>query len=500
MLAASVATASAQVYEMQWFINGLQPGVANTPAPGGEDPSPGPGADPEDEVVSWSLESGPIPRAIYNQPYAYDLNQTVTPFGVEGISWQATNLPEWLSLDGLTGVLTGHPELSFAGNYSFNVEASRGTDSYPSSYSITVGGEVLEAVQVSSGLGHTCAVTRSGELKCWGAGNHGRLGHGGTNNLRVPGPVAILGNDVASVSAGSMHTCAVTTGGALYCWGRNQYGQLGDGTAQDRLIPTMVLGLSSGVVSVSAGNDHTCAMMATGAVQCWGSNQYGQLGTGNNINRTSPTPVVNLSPGAKQISVGQSFSCAVLNDGSARCWGWNGNGQLGDGTTTLSNSPVEVSVLGNNVAKIDASLHSTCAVTVSGGAYCWGSGTSGNLGDGGKSNRTRPVPVLDLTSGVTDITGGGAYTCATTSSEIYCWGSGSYGKLGTGNYERVTKPVLIAGDLGGAVSITAGLTHACAVAKNGETHCWGDNTSHRLGLGTLQPTDSPTPLEVPKGN
>lgn len=179
----------------------------------------------------------------------------------------------------------------------------------------------------------------------------------------------------------------------MKCWGYNAYNQLGDGTTSPRSVPTSVSGLSSGVVSISAGSYHSCAVTSAGGAKCWGYNGYGQLGDSSNSQRASPVDVTGLTTGVFSVSTGGQHTCAVLSDRSMKCWGYNQFGQLGDGTTTTRNSPV--SVLGlTNVAIAAGGAGHTCAVTSSGAAKCWGSNSEGRLGDGTGASRSAPVNVL----------------------------------------------------------------------------------------------------------
>ena len=209
------------------------------------------------------------------------------------------------------------------------------------------------AVSVAAGNGHTCAVTSAGVVWCWGANWAGQLGDG-TNTSRLT-PVSVSPRlpplDVIAVTAGDGHTCAVTRAGAVWCWGDNRAGQLGDGTTTTRPTPVAVSGLGdSVVVAVAAGWGHTCAVTSAGAVLCWGSNADGQLGDGTTTDRLTPVVVSGLGNGAAAIAAAPRHTCAVTCAGGVWCWGWNGSGQLGDGTTTDALTPVAVSYLGSGVA------------------------------------------------------------------------------------------------------------------------------------------------------
>ena len=197
-----------------------------------------------------------------------------------------------------------------------------------------------------------------------------------------------------AIAAGLWHTCAVTVDGAVKCWGGNSEGQLGDGTVTDRTTPVDVAGLTSGVVALSAGNFHTCALTTDGAVKCWGLNSRGQLGDDTQTNHTTPVNVVGLTNGVTGVSTGKEHTCAVTTADEVKCWGANFNGALGDGTTLDRSLPVDVVELPNGVIAVSAGWDFTCAVT-EGGVKCWGLNSRGQLGDGTKLDRSLPVDVVD---------------------------------------------------------------------------------------------------------
>ena len=205
----------------------------------------------------------------------------------------------------------------------------------------------FEATQISAGGGHTCAVTTAGGAKCWGDNGYGRLGDGTTTSRTTPVDVVGLTSGVAQISAGRNHTCAVTTAGGAKCWGYNGHGRLGDGTTTNRTTPVDVVGLTAGVAQISGGLYHTCAVTTAGGAKCWGNNGFGRLGDGTTTNRTTPVDVVGLTSGVAQISASFRQTCVVTTAGGAKCWGANEYGQLGDGTTTNRNTPVDVTGLGN---------------------------------------------------------------------------------------------------------------------------------------------------------
>jgi alpha-tubulin suppressor-like RCC1 family protein len=251
---------------------------------------------------------------------------------------------------------------------------------------------------VAAGFQHSCAVD-SGVVTCWGRNNYGQLGNGTTVDSRSPVTVSGISTAVA-VAAGKYHTCAVLASGSARCWGLNTSGQIGNGTTTNRTTPGTVSGLS-GVTSIAAGDAHTCASLSTGQVRCWGSNTYGQVGNGTATTtfltpttvgtRTSAGTLVALA-NVTEVETGAQFACARKTDGTVGCWGRNQYGQLGDGTTSNRTSPVGVSGLAS-VGDLAAGDFHACAVMSTGRARCWGNNLMGQLGDGTQSGRTTPVEV-----------------------------------------------------------------------------------------------------------
>jgi len=296
-------------------------------------------------------------------------------------------------------------------------------------------------VALAAHLHHTCALTDLGGVKCWGHNVEGQLGDGTKSNRNKPAFVKGLRSGVIDVAAGGFHSCAVLETGRAKCWGDNLRGQLGDGTNIDRLTPVFVKKLS-GVAIIDAGYRHTCAVTAAGRAKCWGNNHYGQLGDGNHLIEFQPTPVnvLGLTSGVTAITGGADSTCAQINDGSAKCWGWNNSGKLGDGTTEDRREPVLVKQFQNGGPGISTTFLHTCALTSNGGVRCWGSNGQGQLGDGTTDDRHIRVAVTGLGGVVTAIAAGNTHSCAKLENgRAKCWGDNFFGQLGDGtNIDRLT--------------------------------------------------------------
>jgi alpha-tubulin suppressor-like RCC1 family protein len=256
---------------------------------------------------------------------------------------------------------------------------------------------LTDATMVTAGNNHTCVLRTGGAVACWGQGAAGQLGNGTTTGRAVPGPVGsatALLNDAVHVSAGDLHTCAVRREGAVVCWGVNSNGQLGDGTIAQRLLPTQVnvpppfVGFLMDGVQVAAGYRHTCVLRRDGTVVCFGANPYGGLGDGSTTQRTLPVVVASLTD-AVEIAAGQWFTCARRATGSVSCWGFNGQGQLGDGSTAQRLLPVAVTGVTDATSIVAGTSH-VCVRRASGPPSCWGHNAYGAVGNGWTVNHTPP--------------------------------------------------------------------------------------------------------------
>jgi alpha-tubulin suppressor-like RCC1 family protein/pimeloyl-ACP methyl ester carboxylesterase len=353
----------------------------------------------------------------------------------------------------------------------------------------------LAASAIAAGSHHTCALTTGGGVKCWGDNGYGQLGDGTQTQRLTAVDVSGLTIGVSAIAAGYDHTCALTTGGGVKCWGDNGYGQLGDGTQTQRLTAVDVSGLTSGVSAVAARGFHTCALTSGGGVKCWGYNVFGQLGDGTTTDRSNPVDVVGLSSGVGAIAAGYHHTCALTTGGGVKCWGYNVYGQLGDGTTTDRSNPVDVVGLSSGVGAIAAGEVYTCALTTGGGPKCWGANYLGQLGDWTTTPRLTPVAVFGLTSGVSAVAAGGDNTCAlTTGGGVKCWGYNDLGQVGDGTTTWRLTPVAVVGLTNGVSAIAAAGAHTCALTTGGGVKCWGDNGYGQLGDGTQ--TNRLTPVDV----
>jgi len=335
-----------------------------------------------------------------------------------------------------------------------------------------------------------------GTVSCWGWNQHRQLGPNAVASAREPVSLGGLESNVVAIAAGGYHTCALTNLGNVRCVGRGEHGQLGNDTRETVHQVTDVTGLSGPVSAIAAGHYFTCAVMDTNAMQCWGYNYNGQIGDGTND--TSPIPVTTQSLGGavSQIDTGGEHTCAIVGGDALQCWGDNRYGQLGDGTTTDSWLPLDVPGLGAGVAQIAAggSGSHTCVIMTGGTMKCWGHGSAGELGDGtNTSAQSTPVDVIGLNATMSKVTAGDEFTCAITSGGgVKCWGHNSYGSLGDATFSGRNRPVDVVGLRSGVVAIDAGDFHVCALTDGGAVKCWGHNQYGQVGDGTAEHRGAPT--------
>ncbi len=350
--------------------------------------------------------------------------------------------------------------------------------------------------QISAGGFHSCGVTTENVAYCWGANFSGELGDGTLTTRSRPVRVA-GGLRFRAVSAGSSYTCGLTTENRAYCWGDNFEGKLGDGTTTGRRTPVAVAG---GLVfrQVRAGHLHSCGVTPQDVAYCWGYNQYGQLGDGSDLNRRlTPFPVA----GAKrfsQVTPGGLHTCGATIGNRGFCWGYGGSGQIGDGNTFQRRSPRAVA--GGIAFRV---VHAapgewSCGITTLNKAYCWGNNGNGYLGDGTTTRRLTPVAVAGNFS-YRGMSPGATHTCGVTMANAgKCWGENLSGQLGDGTKTRRLSPVTVRGGLqwGG---IAAGSTggHSCGLTTGARGYCWGSNFWGQLGDGTKIDRLTPTRVAEP---
>ncbi len=384
--------------------------------------------------------------------------------------------------------------------------------------------------RIVSGRAHTCVITGERKVRCWGDNAFGQLGYGNTTDIgdagtRLPyvaGDVPLGADPVVQLVAGSDHTCALLESGLVTCWGRNNYGQLGY-SRTDNLgdgEPVTAFGyvtLGGLATNITAGGDHTCAVMASGTLRCWGRNDYGQLGRGNTTPLGDNETVysagdVNLNIGAatiKGLALGAEHTCVLTSVGAVKCWGRADSGQLGYGNTNAIGDNESLATLVNvaltgPARRLIAGAYHTCAVTTTGALRCWGQGIYGQLGQpatagthwGDHPNETPATLPSDVATGglVSDVAAGASHTCALlVDGQIKCWGDNSRSQLGTGSTSPLNVPPATGVNLGGvtAYQLAAGSEQTCALRVNGTARCWGYGDSGRLGTGSTSNLATP---------
>ena len=346
------------------------------------------------------------------------------------------------------------------------------------------------AQMVAVGAYTTCVLLVSGSVQCWGYNGYGEVGDGTTVNKTAPVTVATASN-VSSISMGIYHTCALLTpSNGLQCWGYNLSGNLGDGTLVSKSVPTNVSGLAAGVSSIAAGSYHTCALLSDGSVRCWGGGSNGTIGDGAGVTRSSPTTPTGLTAGTvSAITSNYLGSCALLiATGGVQCWGNNSYGQIGDGTFTNRLVPTNVTGLGAGVSALPQSspeAYHQCAILPGNNLQCWGYNGSGNIPNGSILNITTPAAATQYTGTIQSIALSWIGSCILDSAQnLQCFGGNTYGQFGDGKSNSIGFPVDPAGFTSGVTKVSGYFSHSCAVMSNGQLKCWGYNEFGELGDGT----------------
>ena len=367
------------------------------------------------------------------------------------------------------------------------------------------------------GRTHTCAIGDDEQVYCWGKNDDNEFGDGTTTNSNTPVPSTPTGSCSGSdceanypiIAAGGFHNCAIGNDNKTYCWGWNNSGSVGDGTTTQRSTPTEVTlpgGISQFTV-VKTGDAHSCAIADTGDAYCWGSNSGGRLGNGVSSGSSS-MPVAVTMPGSisfTDLGLGNEHSCALGDDGNAYCWGVGGNGRLGNGTTSSSSTPVAVSMPASvSFVDLEAGATHNCALGDNDKIYCWGFGGNGEVGDGAGTNRNIPTEV-SMPSGVngfSQISSMSTHNCALGDDDLaYCWGSNMYGNIDdSGNFQILQPSALdLPSGVSGFRTVAAGGMHTCAVGDNNKTYCLGINYAGMLGDGTTTDHNTPEEVTMPSG-
>ncbi|MGC9974320.1 MAG: hypothetical protein ABSC36_02865 [Gaiellaceae bacterium] len=384
-----------------------------------------------------------------------------------------------------------------AGRYRLRLSSDQ--NSVTLRFTVFAAEPVKGATGISAGGSSTCVLVADGGIDCWGFNGDGELGNGTMTNSSTP--VAVYGIiGATSVNTGFKHTCALIGSGLVSCWGDNKLGELGNGTLTSSSTPVAVSALS-GVVANSSGAAHTCAVLTDGAVYCWGDNEVGELGLGV-LNQlapygiSSPEQVSGVS-NAVGVSAGFLHTCVLISGGSIECWGYNEEGQVGNGTVNAARphaEPFPVHVVGlTNAIAISAGNFHTCALIAGGTVKCWGYIVPSDFRPNELLNSPVPLQAAGIKHAIA-ISSGAVHTCALIAGgTVKCWGANQYGQLGNGKTQDSAKPVTVIG-IRHVVSISSGGVHSCAVLVGGAVKCWGGNDQGELGTGTL--TASSVPISV----
>jgi len=416
---------------------------------------------------------------------------------------------------------------------------------------VDVSSDTTDAViEITAGANHTCVRTFEGEIKCWGKNSFGQLGVGTVANISDDGSLSQMGGNLAavalgtgrkaiSVSSGFDHTCALMDNSQVKCWGSNEFGQLGqddttnvgDSNVAD-VSNDSAIALGSTVIQVSAGGNHTCALLDDGSLKCWGKNQVGQLGLENNpednpdarnvgdqTGEIAALSAVSLGTGvtATKVTTGANHTCVRLNNGRTKCWGDNAKGQLGLGNTTdigaFSNQ------MGDNLSSIDlgtgefvavqivTGLKHSCVILGFNSVKCWGLNDQGQLGLGHTNSigddsdeMGNNLSAVSLNGTAVELAAGTKHTCARLDDgSVKCWGANDQGQLGLGDTlargddanEMGSNLSVVSLGAKKAIQITAGEKHTCVLLNDATARCWGDNSKGQLGIDTIDDQTSP---------
>ena len=321
--------------------------------------------------------------------------------------------------------------------------------------------------QVAGGGDHTAAIKTDGTLWTWGYNNSGQLGDGTTTNRSSPVTTAGGGTNWKQVSCGNGFTAAIKTDGTLWTWGYNEFGRLGDGTTTSRSSPGTTAGGGTNWKQVAGGYSSTCAIKTDGTLWTWGRNNYGQLGDGTTTNRSSPGTTAGGGASWKQVACGYLYTVAIKTDGTLWTWGYNLFGGLGDGTTTNRSSPGTTAGGGTNWKQVDSGYYHTVAIKTDGTLWTWGYNNPGTLGDGTLTNKSSPGTTAGGGTNWKQVTGGYNHTAAIkTDGTLWTWGYNNYYQLGDGTTANRVSPITTAGGGTNWKQVACGSYHTAAISES----------------------------------
>ena len=328
---------------------------------------------------------------------------------------------------------------------------------------VTIVGGILNWSQVSAGAAHSLGVTSTGIAYAWGSNSFGQLGDGTTTTRASP--VTVVGGitNWSQVSAGNFHSLGLTRTGVAYAWGGNSFGRLGDGTSVSKLSPVTVVGGITNWTQLAAGYSHSLGLTSTGIVYAWGFGGQGRLGTGNTTSSESPVTIIGGITNWSQISLNSAseHSLALTSVGILYAWGRNGYGRLGDGTSTERSSLVTVVGGITNWSQLSTGSKHSLGLTSTGIAYGWGINSGGELGDNTATTRSSPVTVVGGITNWSRVAAGYGHNIGLTSTGIaYAWGTNGFGQLGDGTQTVRSSPVTVVGGITNWNQVSAGFSHS----------------------------------------
>ncbi len=459
---------------------------------------------------NWTVDTS-IPEVIFSQAPDSETAQTEATFEFSCATDDCISFQCALDADGATGSFEDCTspqtvtELS-EGTYTFHVRATNaaGTEG-EASHSWTVGtGEPSGWSAVSVGGQHVCAITSEKALYCWGANDRGQLGDSTEVNRPTPTKVGAF-SDWIHVSTGARHTCGIREDQSLWCWGDNGDGRLGNGSAIGNNPSPQIVATQWDWEDVSAGASHTCGVRPNGSLYCWGDGTSGQVGTSG----TSGTPSrVGMDWDWRSVVASQGeHSCGLRDNDTLWCWGANDSGQLGYGSDEQdeqeeqmeqsSDVPVQVGSETDWSDVVVGTRHS-CGIRELGQLWCWGDNEFAQLGEDAEDEISPPVQIgEDFGWSFRQVSAGDMHTCALRSEQLYCWGANEYGQLGDDTGEDSDEPVVVEGGWDW-LNVEAGIHTTCALRDDHTLWCWGANEEGQLGDGSEDPSFVPVEISSPE--